>query len=302
MAASHRRSSSGASLRPGLACEVTPEGVLAARYAGGQQPVMAFVPLATGAVQPGLAVPNLIDKVAVVAALRQSLDDVNAREKVLTLIVPDAAVRVLLLDFDSLPQKPQDALPIVRFRLRKLAPFDVEAAAVSYQIMRQDREQTRALVTVMPAATRAEYEEAVRDAGYEAGVLLSSTLASLAVLPSDQAALAMNRSGLSLTTAITHGDELLLHRTLELPPDRAAQHDELAQAVSIASAYFEDTMNTAPTSLYYAGPGGADEFTATIGAEMDGLRVRDLAPAVATNAVTTIPRGLSAGIIGALAG
>lgn len=289
-------------MRPGLACEVTPEGVLAARQSAGQQPVMAFAPIAPGALQPGLASPNLLDKDAIVAALRKSLDEVAAREKTLTLIMPDAAVRVLLLDFDSLPQKPQDALPIVRFRLRKLAPFDVETAAVSYQIMRHDREQTRALVTVMPGATRSEYEEAVRAAGYEPGVLVSSMLASLAALRSDQAALTINRSGLSLTTAITHGDELLLHRTLELPVDRAAQRDELAQAVSVASAYFEDTMNTAPTALYYAGPGGADEFTAALGAEMGGLRVRDLTPAIATNSVTAIPKGLAAGVTGALAG
>lgn len=301
MTPSLRRSSSGSSARPGLACEVTPEGVLAARSSTGQQPVMAFAPLAPGALQPSLAVPNLIDSDAVVAALRRSLDEVAAREKTMTLIVPDAAVRVLLLDFDSLPQKPQDALPIVRFRLRKLAPFDVESAAVSYQVMRQDREQTRALVTVMPGATRAEYEEAVRSAGYEPGVLLPSMLASLAMIQSDQAALAMNRSGLSLTTAITHGDELLLHRTMELPPDRAAQHDELAQAVSIASAYFEDTMNTAPTVLYYAGPGGADGFTAALGSEMDGLRVRDLAQTTEAGAVTGIPKGLAAGVMGALA-
>lgn len=301
MAPSLRRGSSGYSLRPGLACEIMPEGALSARRGTGQQPAMAFAPLVPGALQPSLAAPNLIDKDAVIAALRQPLDEVAGREKSLTLIVPDAAVRVLLLDFDSLPQKPQDALPIVRFRLRKLAPFDVETAAVSYQVMRQERELTRALVTVMPAAIRAEYEEAVRAAGYEPGALLSSMLASLASLQSDQAALAINRSGLSLTTAITHGDELLLHRTLELPPDRAAQHAELAQAVSIASAYFEDTMNTAPSVLYYSGPGGADEFTAALGAQMNGLSVRDLAPAFETGAITPIPKGLAAGVKGALA-
>lgn len=288
-------------MRPGLACEVTPEGVLAARQSTGQEPVMAFTSLPSGALQPGLASPNLLDKDAVIAALRRSLDEVAAREKILTLIIPDAAVRVLLLDFDSLPQKPPDAMPIVRFRLRKLAPFDVETAAVSYQIMRQDREQTRALVTVMPGTTRSEYEDAVRAAGYEPGVLVSSMLASLAALRSDQAALTINRSGLSLTTAITHGDELLLHRTLELPVEGAAQRDELAQAVSVASAYFEDTMSTAPTALYYAGPGGADEFTAALGAEIDGLRVRDLAPTSQTGAVTAIPKGLAAGVTGALA-
>jgi type IV pilus assembly protein PilM len=303
VALSLRIFSSDNSLRPGLACEITPEGVIAARQAGVDQAVMAFAPLASGVLQPGLAAANIADQAAVVAALRQALDEVALREKQLTLVVPDAAVRVLILDFDSLPSKAHEAMPIVRFRLRKLAPFEVDDAAVSYQIMRQDQGQLRVLVTVMPAEIRAEYEGAVRAAAYEPGVILPSMLASLAALRSSDAALVVNRNGLSLTTAITNGDELLLHRTLELPASVEAQRAEVAQAVSVASAYFEDTMHAAPNVLYYSGPGGAEAFVATLGAETeDGLRmVRDLVPASTTGAVSAMPKGLTAGVMGALA-
>jgi len=305
VALSSRIFSPTSSLRPALACEITPEGVLAARQAAGGQVDMAFVPLANplspDVLRPGLAAPNFVDRAAVVAALRQALDDVSAKDKSLTLVVPDATVRVLVLDFDSLPAKAQEALPIVRFRLRKLAPFDVDHAAVSYQVMRQDhgkdQDQTRALVTVMPAPVRAEYEDAVRAAGYEPGVVLPSMLASLAAARSDEATLVVNRSGLSLTTAIASGDELLLHRTMELPASLAAQREEMAQSVTVASAYFEDTMNKAPKVLYYNGPGGADEFAAALGPEFrQTLEIRDLAPES-----RSIPAGLAAGVMGALA-
>src|SRR5271154_5119569 len=206
--------SSITNLRPALACEITPDGVVAARQQKEEQAVMSFASLPAGVVKPGLAETNFTDQAIVVAALRKALEDVSAREKQLTLVVPDAAVRVLMLEFDSLPAKVQEAMPIVRFRLRKLMPFEVDDAAVSYQVMRQDSDETRALVTVMPAAVRAEYEGAVRAAGYEPGVVLPSTLASLAALTTSDAALVVNRNGLSLTTAITSGNELLLHRTL----------------------------------------------------------------------------------------
>jgi type IV pilus assembly protein PilM len=235
--------------------------------------------------------------------MRKALEEAGAREKQLTLVVPDAAVRVLILDFDSLPSKPQDAMPIVRFRLRKLAPFEVDDAAVSYQVMRQDKAQMRVLVTVMPAAVRAEYEAAVRTAGYEPGVLLPSMVASLGLLPSEDAALVVNRSGMSLTTAIANGDELLLHRTLELPANEMGQREDLAQAVSVASAYFEDTLHASPRVLYYAGPGGAEALIAMLGAETeDGLQmVRDLAASGQAGAVSAMPKGLAAGVMGALA-
>ncbi len=77
---------------------------------------------------PGLAAPNLLNRPVVVAAMRKALDDLAARDRQITVVVPDAAVRVLLLDFDTLPSKTADILPVIRFRLRKLVPFEVEEA------------------------------------------------------------------------------------------------------------------------------------------------------------------------------
>jgi type IV pilus assembly protein PilM len=302
VAISFRIFSPGTKLRPRLACEITPEGVIAARQQTPEQTAMSFASLQTGVVQPGLAVPNFSDQPRVVAALRQALDEVAAREKQLTLVVPDATVRVLTLDFDTLPAKPQEALPIVRFRLRKLMPFEVDEAAVSYQVMRQKQEQTQVLVTVMPGAVREEYEGVVREAEYEPGVVLPSTLAALAALTASDPALVMNRSRLWLTMAIASGDELLLHRTLELPANDDLHREELAQNVSVARAYFEDTLHASPDVLYYVGPGGAQEFRDVLGDGVDdGLRVRDLVTGPAMGASGSIPKGLAAGVTGALA-
>jgi type IV pilus assembly protein PilM len=295
--------SSNPTLRPRLACEITPEGVIAARQQRDEEAAMSFAPLPVGIVKPGLGDPNFTEPALVVAALSKALEEIGSREKQLTLVVPDAAVRVLTLDFDSLPAKAPEALPIVRFRLRKLMPFEVDDAAVSYQIMRQKQEQMHVLVTVMPALVRMEYESAVRAAGYEPGVVLPSTLAALAALTTNDAALVIRRNGLSLTTAITSGDELLLHRTLELPVNEGLRYEELAQSVSVARAYFEDTLKTSPDVLYYVGPGGAQEFMRALvdAGEEDGLRVRDLVTGPAMGAGGTLPRGLAAGVVGALA-
>ena len=286
--------------RPKLACDITPEGIVAARQSADDEALTAFVPFPAGSVMPGLKTPNLINGPAVVAALRRALDQVASREHQLTLVIPDAAARVLLLDFDTLPSKSRDALPIVRFRLRKLVPFEVEESAVSYQVMqpsgpREGRvNQVRVLVTAMPLAVLAEYETAVREAGYEPGVVLPSTLAAVAALSTREAALVVNRNGASVTTAITRENELLLHRTIELPAEDALHHGELQQTVSVAVAYFEDTLSMKPESLYYAGPGGAAGFTRMLTEE--NISVRDLAATVAG-----IPAGLVAPVAGALA-
>src|SRR5271170_1084596 len=221
---------SAVTLRPRLACEITLEGVVAARQENPLEAaaITAFAPLLPGSVVPALNAPNFPEPARIVAALRQALDQVVERDRKLTLVIPDAAVRVLLLDFDSLPEKAADVLPIIRFRLRKLLPFEVDDAAISYQVMTRDSNQVRALVAVTPHGVLAEYEAVVREAGYEPGAVLPSTLCALAAIPDNTDALVVNQNAACITTAITKQNEVLLHRTLDLheaPPEQTGPED-----------------------------------------------------------------------------
>jgi len=292
-------------MRPRLACEVRPEGVVAGRASAekrGTETALAFAPLAAGALTPGLKTPNLADRTAVLAALESALSATNARERELTLVIPDAAARVLLLDFDTLPARRQDAMPVVKFRLRKMVPFDVETASVSYQTMAHGPSSVSVLVTVMPGDVLAEYEGAVREAGYEPGAVLPSTLAAAAAV-SGGAALLVNHSPTSVTTAVTQGDEMLLHRSMDLPAENAAHEQEMAQAVITTLAWYEDTLRATPEKLHYAGAGGAEAAR-----NSQWLRWVDPAPAVedlalpqGASMLTAVPVGSTAGVAGALA-
>src|ERR1700678_3173475 len=118
-------------------------------------------------------------------------------------VVPDAAVRVLLLDFDTLPGKAAEALPIVRFRLKKMLPFDADDAAVSYQVMETRKGSVKGVAVAIPRGGLAEYEGVVREAGFEPGAVLPSTLAALAgMAEGDAPALLVNAGAHGVTTAI----------------------------------------------------------------------------------------------------
>ena len=288
--------------RPKVACEIRPEGVIAARSGKKHGEIAAaFAPVREGTVVPGLKVPNLADARAVRTALESALESVSASREV-TLVVPDAAARVLLLDFDELPSKRQEALSVVRFRLRKMVPFDVENAAVSYQVMAKKDDQLSVLVTVMPRDVLEEYESVVRDAGYEPAAVLPSTLAAAAAIEGESATLMVNHSGASVTTAVTQGNEMLLHRSMDLPAEPQAREEEMAQAVITALAWYEDTLRTLPSTMSYAGPGGAN---AALQSRWSALvqpapRLVDLTTAEAS-AMTSVPAGVLAGVTGALA-
>ena len=364
--------------RPRVACEIAAQGVVAARSveAVGPLSAVARVELAVGAVTPSLKPGNIADRVAVAEAVRRALEGIgeraNSRDGNITLVVPDAAVRVLLLEFDTLPARESDALPIVRFRLKKLLPFDADDAMVSYQIMSTSKTIVRVLAVAIPRDVLSEYETAVREAGFEPGAVLPSTLAALAAIEDDSPVLLVNANKLGVTAAIVRGGILMLHRSVDLqepaagtpanfspelfesasptlplvdvhetagewaaqealpehgrnpyatelpspePPAVNGHHapivlgEEVAQAVSVAVAYFEDTLASMPSSILSAGPLGGDALSRILAdhglAQSEGLRVRELVEpaALLSEAVTaSVPRGWLAGVTGALRG
>lgn len=293
-------SSSDPSQRPNLACEIMPEGVtVAAQTKPGEAATVSFSPLSDGALTPGLQSPNFTDEKAVEAALNRALIDVSSKLRQATLVIPDAASRVLILDFDSLPEKKEDALPILRFRLKKLLPFEVEASTVSYQIMSRSPESVKTLVAVVPNDVLQEYEGALRKLGYEAGAVLTSTLAAAASLSSLESALIVNNSGHSITTAIVNGEELLLHRTIDLPQEEHSALDEIQRSVEVTMAYFEDTLHAPPSKLLCTGFSGIARLEKLLGG--DPVAVADLVPLPTTGYSTALPRGVLAGVTGALA-
>jgi type IV pilus assembly protein PilM len=326
--------------RPRLACELRAEGVVAAR-AEDAAGVLAAVSRA------GVAEDS---RAATVGAMRKALEAVSLKTRDVTLVVPDAAVRVLLLDFDTLPGKAVEALPVVRFRLKKLLPFDADDAAVSYQVMATAKDALQVLAVAMPREVLADYEGMVREAGFEPGAVLPSTLAALAGLgEGEHPTLVVNAGREGVTTAIVKGGVVLLHRTVDLGADAradavaglgaevvevdlaegahetvavvrqvalegglAATASEVAQAVSVAAAYFEDTLESVPGAVLSTGTLGADALTellavAGVGAEAGPLAVREMvgeemlgAGATAVGTPGGVPMGWLAGVRGAL--
>jgi type IV pilus assembly protein PilM len=291
-------------VRPPAAVELTPEGVLAAALPrrSEQEAVYAFRPLPAGALVAGVEEPNLRAAGAVTEAISGALEDVAPRTRAVTLVLPDTSLRVFVLDFDTLPDKVADVAAVLRFRLRKMVHFDVEKAGVSYQVLSESRGECRVLIATVAGPILAEYEGAVRAAGYEPGAVLPSSLAALATLKTDEPVLAACLSNVSLTTSITRGEDLLLYRTLDLPRDPGDRLSQVQKDIAVAAAYFEDKLSTGARRLYYGGIGSAEEFGRWIRTNGLELNVVDLVERPTTGVATSLGRLSLASITGALAG
>ena len=124
--------------RPRLACEITAECVVAARAAepGGTVDMHTIRSLPPGSVLPSLKDPNVPRSAALANAISDALQTVGGRVAQCTAVLPDAASAPFCWISKLSRETPQDAAGVVKLRMRKSLPFDVEKARLSYHVSR----------------------------------------------------------------------------------------------------------------------------------------------------------------------
>jgi type IV pilus assembly protein PilM len=258
---------------PPLVVEIAAAHVAAARWRAsrGELESYAAEPLPAGSVMPSPVETNITQQNAVRDALSRVLGKIAHRGAPLALLIPDPAVRVFVLPFETLPRRADDALPLLRWRLKKSVPFDVEETTVSW--MRQlGRDGSLEIITAI-ARQRIlrEYEELLESVDARPGVVLSSTLAVLPLLGDAGATLLARICGATLTTAVVYGKSLCVYRSTELVAG-ARQFDPqvVLDEVFPAAAYFQDTWGREIDRAYLAGFGEkSDLFREALGRELN---------------------------------
>src|SRR5919108_1553622 len=244
--------------RPLLACEILADRVLAARAAARRD----FVELHTarqlpaGAVNPSLTAQNISDSSAVSAAVADALAGVSGRSRDVIAVLPDAAVRTVLLEFDSLPADAQEAAGVIRFRLKKSLPFDVEKAVLSYHAQPAGI-TVKTMVSVALASVVQEYEDVFVRAEYHPGIVLPSTLAALGTVDAGRPTLVIKVGDRGSTVAIVDQQELRLFRTLDIAPTNPAK---LVDDVYPSLVFFEDQFGAGVERILVGGASSAREL------------------------------------------
>jgi type IV pilus assembly protein PilM len=287
--------------RPTLACEIAADRVLAGRGAdaGRMVEMAAARELAPGTVVPDLMEPNLRDGAAVRKAIEGALESVGGRSRDVIAILPDSAVRVVLLDFETLPAKRDEAEAVVRFRLKKSLPFDPADARVSYHSQTAGK-GIRAVAAVVLNSVLEEYESAFRDAGYIPGMVMPSMLAAIGAADAERPTLVVKVDARTISIAILEQEQLLLARTLENVRGVTITGDQLAEEVYPSVVFFQDTYNLNIERVYVAGLPEAGSAAPAL-KNQSGAVVEELVASTQIGATTgTVPRWRMAGVVGAL--
>jgi len=287
-------------LRPRIACEISADRVVAGRAAekGTNLEAATAASLPEGLLTPGLQQANIGDRTLLTRALHDVLAAVAARSRDICVIIPDTSTRVLLLDFDSFPDKTADADAVVRVRLKKSLPFDVEQSSVSYE--RQGAgTPVRVVAAVTPRAVLEEYEAVVREAGYNPGAVLPSMLALLGLVDASHPTMVIKVEHGNTIFAIVDQEQLLLYRSLE-SGGTAISGESLLDDVNTSLVYFEDRYGVGVDRILVSGVESIQGLQEALGASSN-IRVEDLVSTTAMGAAAGVNRAALAGVMGALA-
>jgi len=287
--------------KPKLACEIAADRVLAGRVNGGKVlEACAARELTPGSIVPDLVENNLRQHETVSAAIQSALSGVAQRSRDVIAIVPDASVRVMMVDFDTLPSDHEEALGVVRFRLKKSLPFDVDKAKVSFHAQKVNNEM-RVVAAVGLASVIEDYEAAFRAAGFSPGLVLPSMLAALGAADGKRPTLVVKVDAQTTSLAILNEDQMQLFRTLENSRGIAITGEQLAEEVYPSIVFFQDTYHLNIERIYVAGLSDSATAASALRAQTDA-DVQDLVSAgqLGTSPGSSVPRWRMAGVVGAL--
>lgn len=218
-----------------LGMEITGAGVSLALVAGGRSPRMEAgitLPFAHGTLKLSRREPNVANPGAFVERVKEAHLRLLTRERSVSLSLPDAVGRVVLLDLEARFKNREEGLEIIRWKLKKSFPFDISAVHLDYQTL-ADRENgaVSLLVSLVSRSVVTQYEELLIEAGLQPGSIDFTSFNLYRLFASrldmaDDGALVTFYAG-SMTVLIFHGGVLCFYRSKEAAGDAQNLYHEV---------------------------------------------------------------------------
>jgi len=258
---------------PAMAFEISEAGIASARI--GARVELEFYPLKPGTLAVSPLKENVLDPDDFTMAVRAVGNTQSSRKRRdVALILPDYCTRMAVLDFDSFPSDPKEQTSLVKFRMKRSVPFDVDSAALSYVAQPAAGKKMDVVVTVAPLEIVSRYEAPFRAAGMNPGLVTTSALAALELSPEGGLSVLAKLTGKVLSVMVRQGHSLKLARCLEMP---SASLDDIAAVLLPTFVYIEDNLGGRAERLTLCGFGAqTDEaqrrFHEELGVEAPPMR------------------------------
>ena len=262
--------------KKGLGLELSNNGLSFSVAAGGKTLgvesglSLAFPP---GTMQLSRREPNVINPQAFVATVREAHLRLLTKARTVSVSLPDATGRVVLLDLEARFKNREEGLDIIRWKLKKSLPFDISTVHLDYQTLAEkENGSVSLLASLISRPVITQYEELFIEAGLEPKFLDFTSfnlyrLFSQRLEMSDNGALVTFYAG-AMTVLIFFGGVLSFYRTKETVGDAQNLYREVNSSFLV---YGDKHPGQAVTEVFcMTGSSDAEGFRALV-AEASGL-------------------------------
>jgi type IV pilus assembly protein PilM len=242
---------------PEFVFEIAPDSIRMARAA--DPSINQTQPLAAGVLSPSPLHDNILLPLAMNEAVQKLVPLAKGnKRRTAALLLPDHCAHISVVEFIGLPDKADEQAALVRARVRRSVPFDVDGAAMSYWVQAAGpvsgggKPKRDVVVAVTPPEIVQHYEAAFVAAGIHPGLVSLAPLACLDLVETHGIALIGRLSGAVLTILVKQDQILKLARSIELEESTL---DEIAGHLHQTLVYVEDNLGGPAQELLLAGFG-----------------------------------------------
>jgi hypothetical protein len=244
----------GKFVAPSFALELEQGFVAAARLSPSKRQVQSLrvSELPAGALLPSPNKSNMTDN----AAVRRTIAEVTGRigngGGKIGLLIPDVAVRVALLQFETLPNDRREAETLVVWRMREYLPYAPEEARLTYQLLSSQPGAVEVLGVAVRSSVLSEYEALLEGINGRPALVLPATIALLPLLPEEVGGqLLLHLSPGALTAVVMASNRVRYWRTRSLDGEVAGNIEEIAREATRVLATCQDNLAVQVENVWF---------------------------------------------------
>ena len=218
--------------------------------------------------------PNILHPTQFVQAIREMYLRLLTKNEQVAVSLPDSIGRVMLIDLETRFKNKEEGASIIRWKLKKNFPFDINEAHLDYQVLlEKESGEITALVSLISRQVLHQYEELLLEAGLQPKQIDFTTF-NLYNLFAKRLELAENSAvlvgyGESVSILIFSGGVLSFYRAKEIPGGMKEANRVFREINSSLLVYNDKyPLNTITEVFYICPPRDTETFSSVVSEAM----------------------------------
>lgn len=202
------------------------------------------IPFPQGTLRVSVRDENIINKDVFVAGIRDAYLKLLTKTNRVSVSLPDGIGRVILLDLDTRFKSRDEGADIIRWKMKKSFPFDVNELHLDYQILQEKESgEISALVSLVSRKIIHQFEDCLASAGLRANFIDFTTFNICRLFSSrlditDNAVMLVNHES-TLSVLIFNNGLLQFYRSKELSGDSRSAN-RVYREISSSLQFYKD--------------------------------------------------------------